>query len=91
MTDITLGQSIAGALTATDPTNADGNYANEYNFTGLDSFRQRTINVQLPAGTTGSTSAAGSGNLLCRIDLVDDAAKSRFFATAFDRDTSEAL
>lgn len=55
MTDITLGQSIAGALTATDLKNTDGNYYDEYNFTGLDSFRQLSIDLQRPSGTTGTT------------------------------------
>jgi hypothetical protein len=55
MADIALGQSITGSFTSTDPKDTTNRYYDEYNFTGLDAFRQITINLQRPAGSTGST------------------------------------
>ena len=43
MTDIALGQSIAGSLTATD-LNIGGQFYDEYNL-NIDSFRQLVINI----------------------------------------------
>jgi hypothetical protein len=44
MADIGLGQSITGSFTSTSPKDKDGNYYAEYILTGLDSFRQLTVN-----------------------------------------------
>jgi Domain of unknown function (DUF4114) len=61
MTEIKLGQTIAASLTSNDTKNVDptsplnGTYYNEYDLSGLDSFRQLKITVQRPAGATGST------------------------------------
>jgi FG-GAP-like repeat len=51
MADIALGQSITGALTSDDPryTGSTTVY-DRYNFTGLDDFRQLTINVTRAVG-----------------------------------------
>ena len=49
MTDIALGQSIAGSLTATDPK-IDGKFYDEYNL-NIDSFRQLVINIAPAAAT----------------------------------------
>jgi Domain of unknown function (DUF4114) len=43
MADIALGQSITGSFTSASLKDRDGNYYAEYNLTGLDSFRQLTI------------------------------------------------
>jgi hypothetical protein len=61
MTDIKLGQTIAGSFSnttvqsvdATSPLN--GAYYNEYNLPGLDGFRQLNITLQRPVGTANST------------------------------------
>jgi FG-GAP-like repeat len=52
MADIILGQSITGSLTSDDPkyTNSATVY-DRYNFIGLDSFRQLTINVTRAVGS----------------------------------------
>jgi Domain of unknown function (DUF4114) len=44
MADIALGQSITGSFTSASDRDKDGNYYAEYNLTGLDSFRQLTVN-----------------------------------------------
>jgi hypothetical protein len=68
MTEIKLGQSIAGSFTSTkdsvDNTNPlTATYFNEYNLPGLDGFRQFQITLQLPAGITTST----------KLELIDAA------------------
>jgi Domain of unknown function (DUF4114) len=60
MTEIKLGQTIAASLTSNDTKNVDptsplhGAYYNEYDLSGLDSFRQLKITVQSPVGKTSS-------------------------------------
>ncbi len=53
MTDIKLGQSISASFVSSDTQSAD--LPNEYNLSGLDSFRQLNITVQRPTGTTDNT------------------------------------
>jgi hypothetical protein len=61
MTDIKLGQSISASLSSTDTKNENaasplnGAYYDEYNLSGLDSFRQLNITVQRPQDTTTTT------------------------------------
>ncbi len=61
MTEIKLGQTIAASLTSNDTKNVDptsplnGAYYNEYDLSGVDSFRQLKITVQRPASTTSNT------------------------------------
>jgi Domain of unknown function (DUF4114) len=61
MTDIRLGQSISASFSSTDTKNQNatslfnGAYYDEYNLSGVDSFRQLNITVQRPQGTTSST------------------------------------
>jgi hypothetical protein len=61
MTEIKLGQTIAASLTSNDTKNVDptsplnGTYYNEYDLSGLDSFRQLKITVQSPAGNASNT------------------------------------
>jgi FG-GAP-like repeat len=51
MADIALGQSITGSLTSDDPKyTGSSTVYDRYNFTGLDSFRQLTINVTRAVG-----------------------------------------
>jgi hypothetical protein len=45
MADIALGQSITGTFTSASSKDANGNYFAEYNLTGLDDFRQFTLNA----------------------------------------------
>ena len=49
MTDIALGQSITGSLTADDPK-IGSQFSDDYNL-NLDSFRQLIINVALSKST----------------------------------------
>jgi hypothetical protein len=58
MTDIRLGQSIAGSIAATDPKLADltqfnGLNYDEYNVSGLDTFRQVNFSLDRPLSVTG--------------------------------------
>jgi Domain of unknown function (DUF4114) len=61
MTEIKLGQTIAASLTSNDTQSVDptsllnGAYYNDYDLSGLDSFRQLKITVQRPAGANSST------------------------------------
>ena len=55
MAEIKLGQSIVAALSSSD---LNGAYYSEYDLPGLASFRQLSITVQSPAGTTTSTTLA---------------------------------
>ncbi len=61
MPEIKLGQTITASLTSADTKNLDptsslnGAYYNEYDLSGLDSFRQLKITVQNPVGTNSST------------------------------------
>jgi FG-GAP-like repeat len=51
MADITLGQTIAGSLTSDDTKYTTGSAVfDRFNFTGLDGFRQLTINVTRAVG-----------------------------------------
>jgi hypothetical protein len=68
MTEIKLGQSIAGSFTSTKDSVDNTNplaaaYFNEYDLPGLDGFRQFQITLQLPAGSTTST----------KLELIDAA------------------
>jgi Domain of unknown function (DUF4114) len=80
MTDITLGQSIAGSLASSDTKNVNatsllnGAYYDEYNLPGLDSFRQIDITVQRPVGTTKTTT----------LELVDIATGQIIAQTSHD-------
>ncbi len=59
MTDIKLGQSIAGSISVTDTPFSDstsvlnGLKYDEYNIAGLDTFRQVNISLDRPFSTTG--------------------------------------
>jgi hypothetical protein len=61
MTEIKLGQTIAASLISTDTKNVDptsllnGAYYNEYDLSGVDSFRQLKITVQSLVSTTSNT------------------------------------
>ena len=75
MTDIALGQSIAGSLTAADPQ-IDGRFYDEYNLNS-DSFRQLLININPSAEISPSieliNSATGTRitlNLLGNLTLA---------------------
>ena len=52
MADIALGQSITGSLTSDDPKyDGSSTVFDRYNFTGLDSYRQLTINLTRAVGS----------------------------------------
>ncbi len=61
MTEIKLGQSIAGSFTSTDLKRVDststlnGAYYDEYDLSGLDDFRQLNITLQRATASSGST------------------------------------
>ena len=55
MAEIKLGQSIVAALSSSD---LNGAYYSEYDLPGLASFRQLSITVQSPVGTTTITTLA---------------------------------
>jgi Domain of unknown function (DUF4114) len=62
MADIALGGTITGSFAANSPKDLTGKYYAEYNLTGLDSFRQLTINGGPKSGSNTMT-----------IDLINSA------------------
>jgi hypothetical protein len=80
MTNIKLGQSISASFSSTDTKNQNaasplnGVYYDEYDLSGLDSFRQLNITVQRPQGTVTPTT----------LELIDIATGDILATTSHD-------